>query len=169
VVKVIATTIFIFFFLNAWGRRPLLFVSAIGMGILFFIVGALLKTYPPASTPQPSPPASGRAMAAMIYIYVCFYSMGWGPLPWVYASDIFPTRTRHYGMAVASSSQWLWSEFSPNESYILKLMSVFADYVVSKVTPSIHTRLGYKMFLMFASLNIGAMAPFSLYFQPLCL
>ncbi|KAI0270192.1 general substrate transporter [Russula aff. rugulosa BPL654] len=144
VVKVIATTIFIFFFLNAWGRRPLLFVSAIGMGILFFIVGALLKTYPPASTPQPHPPASGRAMAAMIYIYVCFYSMGWGPLPWVYASDIFPTRTRHYGMAVASSSQWLW------------------NYVVTKVTPTIHTRLGYKMFLVFASLNVGAMAPFSL-------
>ncbi|KAN0107451.1 General substrate transporter [Russula decolorans] len=144
VVKVIATTIFIFFFLNAWGRRPLLFVSAIGMGILFFIVGALLKIYPPASTPQPNPPASGRAMAAAIYIYVCFYSMGWGPLPWVYASDIFPTRTRHYGMAVASSSQWLW------------------NYVVSKVTPTIHTRLGYKMFLMFASLNVGVMAPFSL-------
>lgn len=43
-------------------------------------------------------------------------------------------------------------------------MSVFADFVVSKVTPTIHTRLGYKMFLMFAALNVGAMAPFSLYF-----
>ena len=49
-------------------------------------------------------------MAAMLYIYVCFYSLGWGPLPWVYVSDIFPTRTRHYGLSVASSSQWLWSE-----------------------------------------------------------
>jgi len=83
-------------------------------------------------------------MAAMIYIYVCFYSMGWGPLPWVYVSDIFPTRTRHYGLAVASSSQWLW------------------NFVVSRVTPTIHTRLGYKMFLMFATLNVGAMAPFIL-------
>lgn len=118
-VKVIATTIFILFFLDIWGRKPLLFVSAMGMGILFFIVGALLKIYPPASTPEPNPPASGKAMAAMIYVYVCFYSMGWGPLPWVYASDIFPTRTRHYGMAVASSSQWLWSkclsDFSTSE------------------------------------------------------
>ena len=33
-----------------------------------------------------------------------------GPLPWVYVADIFPTRTRHYGLAVASASQWLWSE-----------------------------------------------------------
>jgi len=33
---------------------------------------------------------------------------------------------------------------------------------VSRVTPTIHTRLGYKMFLMFATLNVGAMAPFIL-------
>jgi hypothetical protein len=48
---------------------------------------------------------------------------------------------------------------------IYELTTVLADYVVSKVTPTIHTRLGYKMFLMFASLNVGAMAPFALYVQ----
>lgn len=53
---------------------------------------------------------------------------------------------------------------------IYGLTTVFADYVVAKVTPTIHTRLGYKMFLLFACLNVGAMAPFSLYdVQPLCL
>ena len=43
------------------------------------------------------------------------------------------------------------------------LLQHFPDFVVAKVTPTIHTRLGYKMFLMFAALNIGVMAPFSLY------
>lgn len=38
-----------------------------------------------------------------------------------------------------------------------------ADFVVSKVTPDIHTALGYKMFFMFAAINIGGMAVFSLY------
>ena len=32
-----------------------------------------------------------------------------GPICWIYVSDIFPTRTRHYGLALASASQWLWS------------------------------------------------------------
>ena len=50
------------------------------MGTLFFIIGALLKTHPPPATGDNPPPAS-KAMAAMLYIYVCFYSMGWGPLP----------------------------------------------------------------------------------------
>jgi hypothetical protein len=162
VVKVVATTVFIFFFADAWGRKPSLFVSAVGMGTLFFILGAILKTHPPSPTPQANPPASGKAMAATLYIYVCFYSMGWGPLPWVYVSDIFPTRTRHYGLAVASSSQWLWSMSFLSLAQARFSSSTFLDFVVSKATPTIHTRLGYKMFLMFAALNIGAMAPFSL-------
>ncbi len=60
-----------------------LFISAIGMGTLFFIIGALLKTHPPPNNPGGDPPPASKAMAAMLYIYVCFYSMGWGPLPYV--------------------------------------------------------------------------------------
>ncbi|KZP02897.1 hypothetical protein FIBSPDRAFT_1055582 [Athelia psychrophila] len=70
--------------------------------------------------------------------------MGWGPLPWVYVSDIFPTRTRHYGLATASGSQWLF------------------NFVVSKVTPTLELDLGYKLFFMFAAINIGGMATFAL-------
>jgi MFS family permease len=116
VVKVVATAIFVFFGVEWLGRKLSLLISSLGMGTLFFIIGAILKTHPPPATSSSSivtdPPPASKAMAAMLYIYVCFYSMGWGPLPWVYVSDIFPTRTRHYGMALASASQWLFSEYS---------------------------------------------------------
>ncbi|GLB38871.1 putative major facilitator superfamily, sugar transporter (TC 2.A.1.1) family protein [Lyophyllum shimeji] len=142
IVKVVATAIFVFFMVESLGRRLSLIISSIGMGTLFFMIGAILKTHPPVAAANP-PPAS-KAMAALLYIYVCFYSMGWGPLPWVYVSDIFPTRTRHYGLATASASQWLW------------------NFVVSKVTPDMITNLGWKIFIMFGTVNIGAMATFSL-------
>ena len=121
VVKVIATAFFIFVAVESLGRRLSFFISAIGMGTLFFIIGALLKSFPPdPKASEPSPPS--KAMAAMLYIYVCFYSLGWGPMPWVYSSDIFPTRTRHYGLAVASASQWLWSTpISPSPAKVLIL------------------------------------------------
>ncbi|KAF8835225.1 general substrate transporter [Paxillus ammoniavirescens] len=147
VVKVIATSLFVFFFVESLGRKISLFISSVGMGVMFFIIGAILKTHPvqtvAAGQTPPPPPPSSKAMAAMLYIYVCFYSMGWGPLPWVYVSDIFPTRTRHYGLAVASGSQWLW------------------NFVVSKETPTLKNDLGYKLFMMFATINFG-MAVFSL-------
>ena len=81
IVKLITTLFFVFFFVETLGRRMSLFISAIGMGVLFFIVGALLKAYPPPTDPTAAPPPASKAMAAMLYIYVCFYSMGWGPLP----------------------------------------------------------------------------------------
>ncbi|KAI0085989.1 general substrate transporter [Irpex rosettiformis] len=144
IVKLVATAIFVFFLVETLGRRWSLFISAIGMGTLFFIIGALEKTHPPPTTPGSTPPPASKAMAAMLYIYVCFYSMGWGPLPWVYVSDIFPTRTRHYGLAVASASQWLW------------------NFVISKITPTLVTDLGFKLFLMFGTINVLGMGVFSL-------
>ncbi|KAI5119252.1 hypothetical protein M0805_008803 [Coniferiporia weirii] len=146
IVKVVATAIFVFFFVDSIGRKLSLAISAFGMGTLFYIIGAILKTHPPPATlvDGAAPPTASKAMAAMLYIYVAFYSMGWGPLPWVYVSDIFPTRTRHYGLALASASQWLW------------------NFVVSRVTPNMIATLGWKVFVMFATINIGAMFIFSL-------
>ncbi|TFK19869.1 sugar transporter [Coprinopsis marcescibilis] len=147
ILKVVATAIFIYWGVETMGRKLSLLISALGMGSLFFIIGAILKTHPPPSTnpnvAPPSPSSAAQAMAAMLYIYVCFYSIGWGPLPWVYVSDIFPTRTRHYGLATASASQWLW------------------NFVISKVTPHLLTNLGFKIFMMFGAINIGAMGLFS--------
>lgn len=36
-------------------------------------------------------------------------------------------------------------------------------FIVTKITPNLNTSLGYKMFLLFATINIGGMAVFSLY------
>jgi len=143
VVKVVATSIFILFFVEKWGRKWSLFWSAIWMGIFFYIVGAIFKTHPPiANTTGYISPAS-RGMAGLIYLYCVAYSFGWGPLPWVYVSDIFPNRTRHYGLAVASASQWLF------------------NFIISKITPTMETNLGWKLFITFATINILGMAVFA--------
>ncbi|KAG6815293.1 hypothetical protein H0H87_003246 [Tephrocybe sp. NHM501043] len=142
IIKVIATTLFVFFLVESLGRRLSLIISSFGMGTLFFIIGAILKTHPPLTDPNVAPPPASKAMAAMLYIYVCFYSMGWGPLPWVYVSNIcvtlvllLPTPCNGYGV----------------------------QFVVSKVTPSMITKIGFKIFLMFGTVNIGAMGLFSLF------
>ena len=97
------------------------------MGTLFYIIGAILKTHPPdihATSPAPA----SRAMAGLLYIYVCFYSCGWGPVPWVYTSEIFPTRTRHYGLATGSASQWLWSKSCGNSHSMQHVLTDFCRF-----------------------------------------
>ncbi|KAF9506548.1 hypothetical protein BS47DRAFT_396141 [Hydnum rufescens UP504] len=142
VIKVVATAIFILLFVDSAGRRWSLFISSWGMGTLFYIIGAILKTHPPIVGSN-HPTSASKAMAGLLYIYVCFYSMGWGPIPWIYVSDIFPNRTRHYGLALASATQWLFS------------------FVVSKITPTMKTHLGWKLFITFATINIAGGATFS--------
>jgi len=162
VVKVTATTFFVLTAVETLGRRLSLFISAMGMGTLFFIIGALLKSFPPDPTAS-VPSHASKAMAGMLYIYVCFYSWGWGPIPWVYSAEIFPTETRHYGLAVASASQWLWSMLNSPPCTEGRDPDVnLADFVVSYGTPMWITNLGWKIFIMYASINIGVMAVFSL-------
>ena len=90
VVKTVATAIFVFFVVETLGRKLSLFISAVSMGIVFYILGAILKTHPPVT--GVSPPPSSKAMAAMLYLYVCFYSMGWGAFTFW---DTFASSTDH--------------------------------------------------------------------------
>lgn len=142
VVKVVATLIAVSFGIERLGRRLSLLGSAAGMGILFYIIGALLKTHPPDADAT-IPSSASKAMAGLIYIYCCAYSFGWGPVPWVVVAEIFNNRTRASGVAFASATQWLF------------------NFSLSQATPRMVSNLGWKLFIVFATINIGGMVPFS--------
>jgi hypothetical protein len=65
-----------------------------------FIIGAVLATHPP-NPKNPQVSQASIAMVALIYLYVIGYSASWGPTPWVFVSEIFPTRLRAYGVGLA--------------------------------------------------------------------
>ncbi|KAF8530913.1 putative high-affinity glucose transporter of the major facilitator superfamily [Gautieria morchelliformis] len=135
-VKVVATTIFLFVGIEQFGRKRSLMVGAFLMGLFFFILGALFKTLPPDPHPTHVSKAS-IAMAVMIYLYVIPYCFSWGPVPWVYCSEIFSNDLRSYGVAWAAATQWLW------------------NFVVSYVTPLLEEHLAHGgLFFFFASINI---------------
>lgn len=90
--------------------------GAAWMAAMMFIIGAVLATYPP-NPDADSVSSPSIAMVAMIYLYVIGYSASWGPVPWVYLSEIFPTRLRSYGVGMGSATQWLF------------------NFVITKITP----------------------------------
>lgn len=85
------------------------------------------------------------AMAAMIYLYVIGYSASWGPVPWVYLSEIFPTRLRSYGVGMGAATQWLF------------------NFVITKITPAAVNSIGWRTFLMFGIFCL-AMSVFATFF-----
>ena len=129
-VKVLSTGIFLIVGIDWLGRRKALLAGAAWMATFMYIIGAVLATHPPNTKSTTVSPAS-IGMVTMIYLYVIGYSASWGPVPWVYVSEIFPTRLRAYGVGLAAATQWLF------------------NFVITQVTPAAVNGIGWRTFLMF--------------------
>jgi MFS family permease len=108
-VKVVATGVFLLVGIDQLGRKKALIAGAAWMSAMMFIIGAVLATHPP-DTKNPHVSQASIAMVAMIYLYVIGYSASWGPTPWVFVSEIFPTRLRAYGVGLAGKHRPLFVE-----------------------------------------------------------
>jgi sugar porter (SP) family MFS transporter len=128
-VKVATTGIFLLIGIDKLGRRKSLLFGAAWMMTMMFIIGAVLHTHPPTNVNTVS--SASIAMVVMIYLYVIGYSASWGPIPWVYLSEIFPTRLRSYGVGLGAATQWLF------------------NFVITEVTPNAVNHIGWRTFLMF--------------------
>lgn len=134
-VKVVTTAIFLILGIDRFGRRYSLFGGALWMMTMMFIIGAVLHTHPPTNVNSVSP--ASIAMVVMIYLFVIGYSASWGPIPWVYVSEIFPTRLRAYGVGLAATTQWLF------------------NFCITYMTPNAINSIGYRTFIMFGCFCFG--------------
>ncbi|QSZ31496.1 hypothetical protein DSL72_001063 [Monilinia vaccinii-corymbosi] len=135
-VKVVTTAIFLVAGIDTVGRRKSLIFGAAWMMSMMFILAAVLVTHPPDAKSTTVAPAS-IAMVVMIYLFVIGYSASWGPIPWVYVSEIFPTRLRSYGVGLAACTQWL------------------CNFSITEITPIAVSNIGWRTFLMFGFFCFG--------------
>jgi hypothetical protein len=52
--------------------------------------------------------ARTAAVATFVYIFTIFYSVGEGPVPFMYSAEVFPLLQREQGMAFAVAWNNLW-------------------------------------------------------------
>ena len=82
------------------GRKPLLMIGSIGMAFGMFAIGTLafMKVI-------------GISTLVFIIIYTASFMMSWGPICWVYISELFPNKIRGKAVAVAVAAQWAANYF----------------------------------------------------------
>ncbi|WPH00806.1 Hypothetical protein R9X50_00363600 [Acrodontium crateriforme] len=120
-VKFVACLTFVILVADNIPRRYILTGGAIFMSACQLTTAAVVKTHPAPDKPHTTP--SGIATVALIYLFVIAYNFSWGPLPWPYVAEIFPTRTREPGIAIGVASQWLFNfVFSISTPYMIKNM-----------------------------------------------
>lgn len=135
IAKVAGVVVFILCFVDSLGRKKPLMFGALIMGILMLIVAVIIATHPPNAADGIS--SAGAAGIAMIYLEAFAFNFSWGPGPWLYIGEIFPSRIREIGIGTGAASQWLF------------------NFVMSQITPHAVANLGWRTFLMFAIFNFA--------------
>lgn len=79
-----------------------MFVIGVAMAILLGIVCAFTEANLAATVR-----ANGQYAFVMLYNVV--YGFTWGPMPWLLPAEIFPLRCRSKGMALATTSNWIFN------------------------------------------------------------
>lgn len=70
--------------------------------------------------------SAGYAALVMVYLFAAAFQFGWGPVCWIYVSEIPSNRLRGLNVSLAAASQWLF------------------NLVVSRVTPVMLVTVGGK-------------------------
>lgn len=91
-----------FYIIEKLGRRTIMIWGALGMVVCQFIVAIV-------GTIDGQNPQAVQAMIAFICIYIFFFATTWGPGAWVLIGEIFPLPIRARGVALSTSSNWLWN------------------------------------------------------------
>ncbi|RLN31000.1 polyol transporter 5-like [Panicum miliaceum] len=81
------------------GRRPLLLASTGGMAASLLVLGSLLAAFAGARDDA----AVAAASVAAVVAFVVAFSVGLGPLAWVYSSEILPLRLRGQGAGLGTA------------------------------------------------------------------
>lgn len=143
VVKVFFTALGLMFGVEQAGRKWSLICGAAGQAFAMFYIGINQAVHPNDST------LSGNNIFAIVcvYLFVVFYSFGWGPIPYVLSSECSPNHVRSLIMAASLMTQWLF------------------NFVIAKLTPIMLDRITYGTFLLFGACCI-LMLLYAVFFVP---
>lgn len=89
-------TVLAFWLIDRAGRRPLLLLGSAGMAIGMCLLGTLFRVR-----------LTGLPVILVMMFSIGFYALSMAPLTWLIISEVFPTRVRGKGMAIATMSLWV--------------------------------------------------------------
>jgi sugar porter (SP) family MFS transporter len=106
-VNVLSTFIAIAF-IDKVGRRLLLLVGLIGMGVSLAVVGVAFRFIAPATgaLAASGPTAAGIVTVVALIIFIASFAFSLGPVVWTVINEIFPAQVRSRGVALATAVNW---------------------------------------------------------------
>jgi len=123
------------------GRRSLLIWGGFVMAFAHYMVCMFVGI----SDNVDKPAAWGAII--FVFVFIIAFAATWGPVVWVYQSEIFPLRVRAKGTSVSTVSNWTWNA------------------IISKISPIILKDIDFYTYLIFGSFCV-AMGIFAIFAVP---
>lgn len=131
-------------YIDKLGRKPVLALGAIAMGICHITIAVIFAKN---ENQWPTHKAAGWAAIAMVWLFVAHFGWSWGPWlvhplyeccplltstsAWILVAEVWPLSARPYGIALGASSNWM------------------NNFIVGQVTPDMITHMKYGTFIFF--------------------
>ena len=103
-------------FVDRLPRRMLMMAGSFFLGVWLFTTAGLMATYghavpgglehSPNVTWIVEDSAASKAIIACSYLFVATYALTWGPMGWIYPSEIIPLYIRSKAVSMATLANW---------------------------------------------------------------
>ncbi len=116
------------------GRRPVLIMGFIGV-ITSLAIVAFMNYFMPGTATWLS--------AVALFLFIASFALSLGPMPYIFASEIFPMKARGLGMSLSAASNWAFTTLVVGTFPIfikqLGISGVFSIYGVLSVIGLLYT------------------------------
>lgn len=115
--------------MDAFGRKPLLMWGSLFMFISHFVIAILVGLY---SDDWASHKVEGWISAGFLFFYMLSFGASWGPVPWAYPAEVFPSSLRAKGVAISTCTNWI------------------TNFCIGLLTPPLVQNTGFGAYVFFA-------------------
>ncbi|KAI6246648.1 Quinate permease [Erysiphe necator] len=134
VVKAIMAMMALLIAIEQIGRKYSLMISSAGQAFCMLYIGIQNKMA--SNTPISSLSASGIFAVICVYLFVLFFSLGWGLVPYVLSAEVSPNHLRSLSMALSLMMQWI------------------NNFIIARLVPIMLNRIGFGTFIFFGNCSV---------------
>jgi sugar porter (SP) family MFS transporter len=120
------------FLVDRLGRRPLLISGALLISATMAVLGAMIGIYGPEYTNKLAP----YVCLAMMYLFTASFAYSWGPIGWIYPSEIYPLRIRAKATSMTTASNWLF------------------NFIIAQIVPQLLKSINWGTYFIFAGFGL---------------
>ncbi|XBW36495.1 hypothetical protein QEN19_002072 [Hanseniaspora menglaensis] len=110
------------FLVDKLGRKKLLLIGAVGMGISWLCIISVMYWNNLKYTP--------KLAVLFVIIFNSFFGFAWGPVPWLVSSEIAPQTCRTLISSCSTAVNW------------------FSNFIVGYITPILQNKFQYKFYIL---------------------